>query len=211
MRGEYKAGPAVQFGKDEEGKDIADWSKNIATIAYNNFPTINYGGGIIIPDGLTYTFTYPGALSAPEAGATDLVLSATPSSIAYSFTPAETAQTYLVVYTEGDAEPNAPVDGTYYKPGESIGNGVVAYFGKALEEGDKEYIRNANPKSTYNVYVYANNSYGPNGPLYYPTPLVGTINTTPYAPASVEATSSTLNSVSGVCEANEDGDNVLVV
>ena len=173
--------------------------------------TCGFGSGYNLPDGLTLKFTRPGDVSAPTTPATDLVLVARPDLIEYSFTESTDAQTYLIAYSEGDNTPIFPTDGKYYAVGDKLGDAEVLWFGPYPSGVTDRFIRDLKANTKYNVYVYACNSYGANGPQYHGSVLSGYVYTTPYAPTSIEVTSSTLNSVTGTCVSNEADNDVIVI
>lgn len=95
-----------------------------------------------------------------------------PYTFSGSFTPSASAENYLVVYTKnGTAVSGAPVDGTTYKRGDVVGNGMVAYVGPAVNFSPRHVIAN----ETYNIAVFSFN--GPATFENYKTtaPLTGTI------------------------------------
>ena len=209
LRGKYNEGPCVEPFEDD---NVTDWARATARVTFSSVPTITYGDGCGVVDGLTYTFTYPEQVVAPTAQPTNLQLSATPTSIIYAFDLAEDADTYLVVYTEGTEVPAAPQNGVYYEQGATIGAATVAYFGTYPEKDYEREINGLTKSSDYTVYIYAANAFGKGGPAYLTdSPLSAFCSTTPECPAEVTISGSTLSTVSGTAVANEDDNEVLVV
>ncbi|OQP58245.1 hypothetical protein A3860_07960 [Niastella vici] len=116
------------------------------------------------------------ACVAPVAQPTALVLNATATSqISGSFTPASpAADAYIVVRYAAGATPVAPVNGTTYSAGNSLGTGVVVQTGTATS-----FTASGLTGSTaYDFYVYGYNNTNCIGPVYNTTtPLTGTQST----------------------------------
>lgn len=162
-----------------------------------------------VANGYTLTWNTPTMCITPSTQPTDLQIETTSTDITGSFTAAEDADTYLVVYTAGDAEVEDPWSGTLYAAGDKIGdNTTVAYFGP---ETTFELYQQPGG-TTYNFVVYATSAYGLHGPQYnIVDPLKLTISTKPEAPAEVKFTDVTLNSISMEVTSNVADDDVLVI
>lgn len=91
-----------------------------------------------------------------------------------SFTPAANTEKYIVLWKNGAASTDVPVDGMTYKRGDYIGTSKVAYVGPASNFIPRGVIANQN----YHVAVF-----GFNGPAGYENykvdaPLTGNVTTT---------------------------------
>lgn len=162
-----------------------------------------------VPNGYTITYNAPTMCITPSTQPADLQIETTSTDVTGSFTAAEDADTYLVVYTAGDAEVEDPWSGTLYAAGDKIGdNTTVAYFGPET----KFALYQQPGGTTYNFAVYATSAYGLHGPQYnIVDPLKLTVSTKPEAPAEVKFTDVTLNTISMDVTSNAAGDDVLVI
>ena len=109
--------------------------------------------------------------------------------INFSYQPTIIASTgYLtVVYAHG-ATPTAPVSGTSYTAGDTLGTGTVAYSGS----GNFWYINNLTPNTEYDFYTYAFNTTQICTKEYnLVNPLFGTFKTCVTSPSSSSASSIT--------------------
>ncbi len=133
------------------------------------------GSGQVVIEELTPAV----ACTSPTLAPTSLVLTAPLSNrINISYTAAAGADGYLIVRYPTGSSPTAPSDGTLYIGGSSLGLGtVVGYGGIAFAN------LGLNPATTYDFYVYSANTICTGGPLYFGTPLTGTVST-PALPAS---------------------------
>ncbi|AEV99117.1 hypothetical protein A4D02_11175 [Niastella koreensis] len=112
------------------------------------------------------------ACVAPANQPTALVLNATSTSqINGSFTASTAADAYMVVRYPAGATPVAPVNGTTYPVGSSLGTGVVVQATAATTFSASGLIGGTG----YDFYVYAYNNTNCIGPVYNTTtPLTGT-------------------------------------
>jgi hypothetical protein len=116
------------------------------------------------------------ACVAPVAQPTALVLTAvSTSNITGSFTAAApAADAYIVVRYPAGATPVAPVNGTTYSAGLSLGTGVVVQTGTATSFS----ATGLTGGTAYDFYVYGYNNTNCIGPVYNTTtPLTGTQST----------------------------------
>ena len=170
------------------------------------------GDGLLLspdmPSGLTLTMNQPGDCARPTAQPTTIELSSTSNNINGTFTATDTADSYLVLYTTGDAVAGTPADGTYYKAGEQLGEATVAYCGPATTFE----VLNLQGGTDYHFSVYAVNAYGYNGPVYNTeSPLTASMSTLPAQAAGIEVTASSLNSLTIKVTSNEADDDVVVL
>ncbi|MFL5747283.1 MAG: beta strand repeat-containing protein [Niastella sp.] len=112
------------------------------------------------------------ACVAPANQPTALVLNAiSTSQINGSFTASPAADAYIVVRYPAGATPVAPVNGTTYPVGSSLGTGLVVQATTATSFSASGLIGGAG----YDFYVYAYNNTNCIGPVYNTTtPLTGT-------------------------------------
>lgn len=116
-----------------------------------------------------------GLATEPTAAPTALTFTNTKAyTFTGSFTPAANTEKYIVLWKNGSASTDVPVDGTTYKRGDYIGTSKVAYVGPASNFIPRGVIANQN----YHVAVYGFN--GPDGFQNYKTnaPLTGNVTTT---------------------------------
>jgi len=114
--------------------------------------------------------------SAPASQPTSLVLTAAgPGQINGSFTaPSPAADQYLVVRYPVGATPTAPVNGTSYTSGTTLGAGTIVYAGSASSFN----AVGLTGSTAYVFYVYAYNATNCVGPIYNTTnPLTATQTT----------------------------------
>lgn len=108
-----------------------------------------------------------------------------------TYTPAPTAEKYIVLWSNNGTITGTPTDGTTYLRGDVIGNAKVAYIGTGTNFAPRHVIAN----QTYDVKVFAFN--GPAGFENYitTTPASGTVNSTGNASGTyysgIDKTSST--------------------
>ncbi|MES2780286.1 MAG: BNR-repeat neuraminidase N-terminal domain-containing protein, partial [Bacteroidota bacterium] len=148
----------------------ANYSKTIASVQIQNLA----GGGVLNAFALGAKSVCP----VPTAQPTALISTATTTgSISASFTDASTLPTggYLVVRYPASATPTAPVNGTTYTPGQSLGTGTI--ISASLTPSFSATGLNGN--TTYNFYVYSYNTGTTcGGPIYLTTtPLLGSLAT----------------------------------
>lgn len=161
------------------------------------------------PDGTTVTWNPPVPCVIPATQPTELMLSVSSDEIKGEFMPSPDADSYLVLYIPAGNNPGAPVDGYTYKAGDELGeSGVVVKFGP-----DTDFTIKDLPGSTsYDVYVYAANSFGLNGPKYQThDPLMSTAVTLPAPAKEVKVTASTLNTITLNVTSNDADDDVVVL
>lgn len=174
--------------------------------SYNNVETAIISSDI--PDGTTVTWNVPGECVVPSDQPTDLQFVRTSDSLDFSFTPADDANTYLVVYAQGDAKSGIPQDGIEYAEGDELGNGVVAYYGPKTSGT----LFNLPAGTSFTFSVYSVGAYGLNGPKYNDTDaLTAVISTLPASPGEVSFTSSTLSSITLEVGENGTDDDILVI
>lgn len=199
--------PAVLWaGIRQEGNYVsASGDSGSLTVNHNDRDGANFGANT--PDGTTLTWNIPTECAAPAAQPTDLVLTSTSDQINGSFTPVEGADYYLVLYTEGDAVPGVPEDGTVYAKGEVLGEATVAGYG-----ADTNFVIYNLTGGKYNCYVYAVGAFGLNGPKYNTVdPLEASIGTKPAAPGEAVIDATTADSITIDVASNEADDDVVVV
>jgi len=159
--------------------NTANYSKQITSI--NVAKTNTTGGATVLVMAVSVnTLT---ACSTPAAQATSLSLSPTLYNIAGAYSAASpTADKYLVVRTPGNTSPSvAPVTGTLYTAGNTLGNATVIYAGTATTFNDAGVTGN----TTYTYTVYAYNDVGCYNPAYNTTtPLTGSATTPSCAPVA---------------------------
>lgn len=167
-----------------------------------------------VPNGYTLSFYPPEDCVAPVVAQTlPVTASATSDELSFEFEPSDAFQQYVILLSKGEPT-EAPVDKTVYSKGDELGNATVFYVGNECQFEAEDYwdLEDLDPATTYYVTVYAANAFCANGPLYGAIPYAkGSATTLPGAPASisVEAVSTTTAKLS--VEANESGDNVIVV
>ncbi|WP_345258596.1 beta strand repeat-containing protein, partial [Flaviaesturariibacter amylovorans] len=112
--------------------------------------------------------------------------SVTTTSINANFTAAAGAPTgYLVVRYPSGATPTAPVDGTVYSAGNSLGSGQVVQASGALTISNTGLTAG----TTYTYYVYAYNNSACSGIAYNTaSPLTASFTTCPGTPTASAAT-----------------------
>lgn len=159
-------------------------------------------------DGTTFVFTPPTVCAAPAGAPAQLTVSATSTQVSGSYDAVSDADTYLVLYTMGQATDFTPVNGTVYTKGQQVAEGVsVAYFGP-----DTQFtLNNLDPSTAYGINVYAANSYGIGGPVYSEQKAQVVAVTLPGAPAAVEVGECGLNSIQLNITPNAANDDVVVL
>lgn len=209
-----------KFGNVEE---LAEYKFRLGVRAGENYVTASGEAGELkesyndvetaiissdIPDGTTVTWNVPGECVVPSAQPTDLQFVRTSDSLDFSFTPADDANTYLVVYAQGDAKSGIPQDGIEYAEGDELGNGVVAYYGPKTSGT----LFNLPAGTSFTFSVYSVGAYGLNGPKYNDTDaLTAVVSTLPASPGEVSFTSSTLSSITLEVGENGTDDDILVI
>lgn len=126
----------------------------------------------------------------PAAQPTALNLAPSSSAVNISFTAASPASDkYLIVRTPGNDPLNtAPVDGTTYTAGGTLGNGTVINYSNAVNVNNTALSSN----TAYTYTVFAANDFCSGGPLYNTAaPLTGSVSTTSALAYSWNATSGT--------------------
>jgi GEVED domain/Ig-like domain CHU_C associated len=146
-----------------------------------------------------YTVTIiPGVACTTPTQPTALLLSPTGTFISGSFTAASPApNNYLVVYSTSNIAP-APVTGTTYTAGGTVGAG---YTVASANSNTSFTITGLTNTTTYYVYIFSYNSICTGGPLYnLVSPLTGftTTNTLNYCTPSVTAGLETSNYINQV-------------
>lgn len=182
-----------------DGYSAGDWEKKHLNTGTLWIPTDT------TPDGFTISFSAPTDCITPVTPPSNLILSPTSTSISGSFTPADTADSYLVVYSSEEIS-WAPQDGTNYAGGDSFENVNILLFDKKTQFE----IEDLSGGSTIYVAVFAASSYGFNGPKYNFTPLKGYVKTLPEAPAAVVMKSGDKQILLDI-SANGNNDEVVVV
>ena len=114
--------------------------------------------------GTVYTFTPgPPPCSTPPAAPTTLIFSGIGNTYAtLNFSAASGADSYLVVRYPIGAIPTPPSDGVTYPGGSALGAGTVV--GNPVS--GPVALTGLTPATTYDVYVYSQNSFCSGGPLY---------------------------------------------
>ncbi|MBD5329040.1 MAG: fibronectin type III domain-containing protein [Bacteroides sp.] len=163
-----------------------------------------------LADGSAIVWNVPADCVTPTAQPTDAIFERTSDSLSYSFSPADDADTYLVVYSIGDAKAGVPVDGTVYQAGEELGEGIVAYYGPALKvKGD---VYSLDPGTEYTFRFYSVGAYGLNGPKYNTNdPLTVEVATLPKSPGDVSFSGYALDSITLNVDDNGTDDDILVI
>lgn len=104
-----------------------------------------------------YAIGTDGFASEPTAGAAALSFSNVKAyTLSSSYSASASAEKYLVVWKEGSAPSDAPVDGEEYLRGDVIGDGKVAYVGAGTSFTPRGIVANTD----YHFSVYAFNGYG---------------------------------------------------
>lgn len=150
------------------------------------------------------------ACTAPTDAPTDFTKNlVTTTTFTGGFTAATSNPTgYLVVRYPTGATPVAPADNTLYAAAATLGTGTVLnnYYTAPFSFN----VTGLTANTTYDYYVYAFNNSGCAGPVYFSTPLMGSVTTcatstgTPGTPTATLITSSgftaswTTSSTSGV-------------
>lgn len=160
------------------------------------------------PDGTTITWNVPQPCVVPVSQPTDLELVASSDRIDGEFVAAADADTYLVLYAAAGNAPGSPVNGTTYAKGDELGDATVAYCGADTNF----FIKDLPGNTAYDVYVYAANANGLNGPKYnVENPLTASVSTLPAPAKEVKVTGSTLNTITLNVTGNDDDDDVVVL
>lgn len=158
-------------------------------------------------DGTTVVISAPEKCKAPSAQPTNLNMTVYSTEVSGSFTAAEGADNYLVVYSTETASEWLPVDGTYYSTGKTVEDVTIAYYGTKTKFTNEELA--GGTKMFYRVFAV--NAYGTDGPCYNTvSPLSAEIATLPAAPTAV-VSATTLNSITLDVTANAKGDKVIVL
>lgn len=164
--------------------------------------------GTAVKAGTTVTWNIPGDCVTPTEQPSGLTFERTSDRLDYEFTPIENSETYLVVYTVGDAKPGTPVDGTLYGEGDKLGDATVVYYG----DRTAGTVYDMAPGTDYNFYVYAVGSYGLNGPKYNVVePLTAAVSTLPAAPGEVTFAPAAADSITFTVKENGTDDDILVI
>lgn len=159
-------------------------------------------------DGTAIEWNVPADCVTPSGQPTDAVFERTSDTLSYSFSPATGADTYLVVYSAGNAKAGEPVDGTIYEKGAELGEGSVAYYGPDLK-GD---VYNLEPGTQYTFWFYAVGAYGLNGPKYnLVDPMTVRVATLPKSPGEVTFSGYALDSITLNVADNGTDDDILVI
>jgi hypothetical protein len=145
-----------------------NYSKTISSITTTRTSTAGYVQVMAV--------SFMNACVAPVAQPTALVLTpVSTSNISGSFTAASpAADAYIVVRYPAGATPVAPVNGTTYSAGNTLGTGVVIQTGTAASFS----ATGLTGGTAYDFYVYGYNNTNCIGPVYNTTtPLTGTQTT----------------------------------
>ncbi|MGE5521139.1 MAG: T9SS type A sorting domain-containing protein, partial [Candidatus Dadabacteria bacterium] len=119
--------------------------------------------------------------AAPVNAPSSLQLNASYSGITGSFTASASADDYLIVKSTSGTLNGAPVDGTNYSVGSSIGGGIVI-----ANSSSTSFIANGLQSSThYYFFVFAANANCTGGTKYLSTPLMADASTTEVPPYNV--------------------------
>lgn len=114
------------------------------------------------------------ACAAPLAQPTALVLTASTSSVAGSFTASGSANGYLVVRTNTAVAPSNPVNGTVYNTGSNVLGGIIESSGPAINFVSSGLL----PGTQYWYWVFAYNAACTGSPVYLTAgPLTGNATT----------------------------------
>jgi hypothetical protein len=155
-------------------------------------------------------FTLEVICETPTAQPTNLALEPYSTAIAGSFDAASPAADKYLVVRSAAAHDTAPVDGTYYTPGNTLGNGTIVQASSALTFN----ATGLSNSTLYYITVYSFNDTGIGAPKYLTTsPLSDTLTTLPAAPAvPVAFTAAALNSsqIALTATANASTDPILV-
>lgn len=160
-----------------------------------------------LTSGLTYTFDIPGKCVTPVETISDLVVKSTTTEIYGEFTATTDADKFLVLLAKGEGG-DLPVDGTFYRPLDSIGNSVVMTF-DGQDTITMPYQIKLEASTNYTVTVVPANALCSGGPLYG-TATTAKILSKPGIAQSVTVTGTELNSLTFDVVANETN-NVLVL
>ena len=158
-------------------------------------------------NGYTFVFTAPGDCVTPVEAVTNLTLNATTLEIFGEFTTTTDAHKYLIMLTEGTCT-DAPVNGKFYYPLDSIGNSIVMTF-DAEDTITMPWQIKLKASTEYEVSIYPAATLCSGGPLYGPV-VKGKVSSKPSAATSVDITSTTLNSLTLDVVGNGT-DNVMVL
>ncbi|MDY0152077.1 MAG: fibronectin type III domain-containing protein, partial [Candidatus Cloacimonas sp.] len=154
-------------------------------------------------------FTIAPTCVAPIAQPTNLILVPNHNSISVSFTPS-LAEEYLVLRHTASAPSAAPVNGTFYWPGQTLGNATIV----SSNEATACLATGLSSSTQYYISVYAYNSYGLSAPKYRTTsPLrlaVTTLSASHNQPSAFTATAINATSIALSASPNAAGDNIIV-
>lgn len=114
------------------------------------------------------------ACTAPTAAPTALVYTATNTSVSGTFTASASANRYLIVRSSSSTLSAAPVNGTTYATGASLGGGTVVSYNAATSFTATGLTRN----TTYYFFVFAANGDCTGEPVYFATALSSSKSTT---------------------------------
>lgn len=113
-----------------------------------------------------------GLVDEPTSNATALTFSNVKAyTVAGSFAPATNATRYIVLWKEGSAVTEAPVDGTTYERGDIIGGAKVAYIGPSTSFTPRGIRAN----KVYHFAVFALNGQGGNENYVTVSPATGSV------------------------------------
>lgn len=200
----------LRIGAKGEGDDLLLLSDSYTDFAISSDAnsTVPWNNDVYPVDGQTFKFTPPADCEKPAAQPTELVLKSYSTSIEGNFRPADDADHYLVLMTDGKELSEMPVDGKLYSAGDSIGNAFVVSYDTTSVFVTPDVLDGANE---YTVYVLSANSYCMYGPKYLTSlPLSGTVSTKPEAPEALVADAIDVNMLQVGVNANKNNDRVLI-
>ena len=119
------------------------------------------------------TTTLP-TCTAPTAAPTALIFSPTNTTVSGTFTASASANRYLVVRSSSNTLSAAPVNGTTYATGASMGGGTVVSYSSANSFTATGLTRN----TSYFFFVFAANGNCTGEPVYFNTALSSSTTTT---------------------------------
>ncbi len=200
----------LKIGAKGEGKDIL-----LLSDSYTDFKlgtdegcTVPWNNDVYPADGQTFTFTPPADCEKPAAQPTELVLNCYSTKIEGNFKATDAADHYLTLITADNALSEAPVDGTFYSAGDSIGNALVVAYDASTVFATPDVLDGA---KTYTVYVFSTNSYCMYGPKYLTSlPLTETAATKPAAPSELTVYAIAIDKLQIGVKSNSNDDRVLV-
>lgn len=165
-----------------------------------------------IASGTTFTFTPPADCVSPESDINISYVESTTTSFSMEWSPVDDADHTLILLAKDYMLTQDIVDGEYYNVNDSLGNALVlAYTTDTIYKPEPEELV-LEPATQYYLHIYVANSFCANGPVYGRgnNEIMIPFYTKPAAPASIDITSTTINSLTFDVESNGT-DNVLVI